>query len=366
MPAYRCQATHLAQRIDLVHLWRWNLHAAVTTLAISPIMFGWFAGWPIVLQADIPIQWGVRAQLAADAPLEATRGPLPELAPPSAAQVPLVERITAYRVQPGDTLQAVADRFGISVETLVWANGIVNPDLLEEGQELTVLPVAGVLHTVQEGDTVAALAEQYGTSPVRLIEANGLAEPYALVVGQRLLVPGGQPLAQAGAQRVIEWPAPGTGHLNRRQFIEAAAQAAQETQRRLRVPASVTIAQAIHESYWGTSKLARNANNYFGIKARNGEGTAGVYWMDAWEVINGQNVIMPEPFRAYHSPEESFVDHGLFFLRNSRYHGAFRYVDDPRAFATAIARAGYATDPDYAAKLIRLMDQYNLYQYDLR
>jgi flagellum-specific peptidoglycan hydrolase FlgJ len=128
----------------------------------------------------------------------------------------------------------------------------------------------------------------------------------------------------------------------------------------------VTIAQAIHESYWGSSNLAKNANNFFGIKARNGEGSAGVYMMDAWEVINGQDVVIPEPFRKYNSPDESFLDHGQFFLRNSRYHGAFKYSDDPRAFAQAIADAGYATDPAYAPKLIRIMDQYDLYQYDLR
>jgi LysM repeat protein len=338
-----------------VKFWRWNLHAAITTLAVSPLMLGWAWGLPLfspneptARAANVPAAMAAEASLA---PMEEVR--------------PLVARITTYRVQVDDTLQDLARRFGISPETLLWANTVGDPDRLKPDLELMVLPVSGVLHTVVEGDTLANLAERYGATAVRLIEANGLTEPYTLAVDQRLIVPGGAPLPPTPPTRVAEWPAPGTGERNKRQFIEASAVGAQDAQRRLRIPASVTIAQAIHESYWGSSKLARNANNFFGIKARNGEGSAGTYWMDAWEVVNGEDVIVPEPFRKYASPDESFYDHGMFFLRNSRYHGAFRYSDNPRAFARAVADAGYATDPDYAPKLIRIMDQYNLYQYDL-
>ena len=276
----------------------------------------------------------------------------------------LLERVSTYRVVSGDTLNRIAARSGISVETLKWANGLGDPNRLVPGQELTILPVNGVLHMVAAGETVADLAGRYGTTAARLAEANHLEEPFALDGGQRLLVQDGRPLPAAAAASGGAWPAPGTGNRFKQQFIEASAAAAQESQRRTRVPVSVAIAQAIHESDWGTSGLARNANNFFGIKARNGEGSAGVYMMDAWEVINGQDVVVPEPFRAYNNPAESFVDHGLFFVRNSRYHRAFAYADEPREFARAIADAGYATDPSYAAKLIRIMDLYNLYQYD--
>jgi LysM repeat protein len=278
----------------------------------------------------------------------------------------LLEQVTTYRVVSGDTLNRIAVRSGITVETLKWANGLGDPNRLVPGQELTILPVNGVLHTVAAGEKVADLATRYGAAAARLIEANHLEEPYALDAGQRLLVPDGRPLPAAVSTGGGAWPAPGTGNRFKQQFIEASAAAAQESQRRTRVPVSVAIAQAIHESDWGTSGLARNANNFFGIKARNGEGSAGVYMMDAWEVINGEDVVVPEPFRAYNSPAESFVDHGLFFVRNNRYHPAFAYADEPREFARAIADAGYATDPSYAAKLIRIMDLYNLYQYDRR
>jgi len=343
-----------------VKLWRWNLHAAIATLAVSPLMLGWAWSLPLLNQPDGWLRGGRHEQTA----FAAERVALPPLAP--AETQPLVARVTTYRTEAGDTLTALARRFGISVDTLRWANALPEDDRLPVGTDLLVLPVSGVLHTVVAGDTVANLAERYGVTVERLVEANGLAEPAApLGAGQRLLVPGAQPLPPTPATQTAEWPAPGTGDHHKRQFIEAAAAAAQDSQRRLGVPASVSIAQAIHESYWGTSKLAREANNFFGIKARNGEGSAGTYWMDAWEVVGGEDVVVPEPFRAYNNPAESFLDHGMFFLQNSRYHGAFKYSEDARRFAKAIAEAGYATDPEYAAKLIHIMDQYDLYQYDL-
>ena len=148
-------------------------------------------------------------------------------------------------------------------------------------------------------------------------------------------------------------------------FILKAAAAARSSQWVTDVPASVTIAQAILESDWGRSELSTEYNNYFGIKALTKPGSAGVAWFDVWEVIDDEDVIQTEPFRAYNNAVESFVDHGEFFLGNRRYRRALAVRSDPRAFARAINRAGYATDPDYAPKLIELMDRFDLYIYDL-
>jgi flagellar protein FlgJ len=126
----------------------------------------------------------------------------------------------------------------------------------------------------------------------------------------------------------------------------------------------VTLAQAILESYWGSSRLAREANNYFGIKAQMRGGTAGSIWLNVWEVISGRNVVQSQAFRAYNSTAESFVDHGLFFVENGRYARAMAVKNDPKQFAREINRAGYASDPAYASKLIGLMDRYGLYRYD--
>jgi flagellum-specific peptidoglycan hydrolase FlgJ len=70
-------------------------------------------------------------------------------------------------------------------------------------------------------------------------------------------------------------------------------------------------------------------------------------------------------FKSYTSLADSIADHGRWFHDNSRYHRALKVKDDPRAFAQAIADAGYATDPAYPGKLIGLMDKFNLYAYDV-
>jgi flagellum-specific peptidoglycan hydrolase FlgJ len=148
------------------------------------------------------------------------------------------------------------------------------------------------------------------------------------------------------------------------QFFQIYGAEAQTSAVKTGAPASVTLAQAALESDWGDSRLSKDAKNFFGIKAIDKEGTAGVVYMNTWEVVNGKNIVISQPFRAYHSAAESFTDHGLFFQENRRYSGALRVKDDAQAFARAIANAGYATDPAYATKLIKLMDKFNLYQFD--
>ena len=141
-------------------------------------------------------------------------------------------------------------------------------------------------------------------------------------------------------------------------------QPAKASQARSGVPASVTVAQAILESDWGASSLARIANNYFGIKATGKIGSGGVVWMRTWEVIGGQDVYLQEPFRAYRSMADSVADHARLFTGLRLYSAAMKVVHDPLAFAEAIHTAGYSTDPGYVSKLARLMDQYDLGRLD--
>jgi flagellum-specific peptidoglycan hydrolase FlgJ len=289
-----------------------------------------------------------------------------------------------YVVQPGDTVRTIAQQFGVSNETIIWENDLTDPDYLEIGRELQILPYTGLIHEVRPGDTVASVANGYDALVTDVIAANKLTEPYIIVVGQKLAVPGGyRPLPQKVVLQpgdTVEAPAddslaiasvsapkrslPVLGNTPQEQFIASIGEAAVVSQDQTGIPASVTIAQAILETYWGSSRLAREANNYFGIKAQTQSGPAGSVTFDVWEVIGGRNVFRSEPFRAYNSIAESFVDHARFFVDNSRYAGAIAVRDDAQQFARAINRAGYATDPSYAGKLIGLMDRYNLYRFD--
>jgi flagellum-specific peptidoglycan hydrolase FlgJ len=306
-------------------------------------------------------------------------------ATPSEPDTPLA--IRTYTVEEGDSVRTIAKQFGVTNETIIWENDLTDPDILQVGQELRILPFSGLIHEVHPGDTVASIANAYDAPVQDVISANKLTDPFIIVVGQKIAVPGGyRPLPQ----KVVVAPAPDTvqappsetddqvaavvtapahklptlGNTPQEQFINSIAEAAVASADQTGVPASVTIAQAILESYWGSSRLAQDANNYFGIKAQTRGGSAGSLTLDVWEVIGGRNVVQRQAFRAYNTIAESFVDHGLFFLQNARYASAMAAKDDPRRFAVEINRDGYATDPSYASKLIGLMDRYNLYRYD--
>ena len=106
------------------------------------------------------------------------------------------EEIIRYVVKPGDTLSSIARRFGISVDTIKWANGLeLNPDLLRVGQELIILPVSGVYHVVEEGETLEEIARRYKVKPEEIVnyKPNGLKDVNdPLPVDKVLIVPGGE------------------------------------------------------------------------------------------------------------------------------------------------------------------------------
>jgi len=125
---------------------------------------------------------------------------------------------------------------------------------------------------------------------------------------------------------------------------------------RVRLPASITLAQAILESSFGNSYLARQANNHFGIKCHDWAG-AKVYKDDDAK---------DECFRSYSTTYESFVDHSEF-LQRSRYASLYNLdIYNYKAWAKGLRKAGYATNPAYAEKLIAVIERYNLNKYDVK
>ena len=123
---------------------------------------------------------------------------------------------------------------------------------------------------------------------------------------------------------------------------------------------SLVTAMAINETGWGQSSLSRRAHNYFGIKAPPGQGVV----EPTQEVIEGRWVTVWARFRAYPSLEESVRDLGQFLRANPRYDAVWSTAINPRLSARTLLAAGYATDPDWADKLIRLIDGYNLEALD--
>lgn len=142
-------------------------------------------------------------------------------------------------------------------------------------------------------------------------------------------------------------------------FIAAIGPAARELAVTTKIPASFTTGQAALESAWGKAAIQ---NNLFGIKADaswHGPTASRV----THEFVNGQRVTITAKFRAYPSWLASLQDHAAFLLTNPRYKPAFAHTDGP-GFARAIAACGYATDPDYAQKIIEIINAHGLQSLD--
>ena len=139
-------------------------------------------------------------------------------------------------------------------------------------------------------------------------------------------------------------------------YISRYSPLAIEEMYRTGVPASITMAQGMLESGSGTSRLAVEGNNHFGIKCHRGWSGRSMYASD-----DRPN----ECFRVYDSPEESFRDHSDFLRYQDRYKFLFDLeLTDYKSWALGLKKAGYATSPDYAAHLITIIERYHLYDLD--
>lgn len=102
--------------------------------------------------------------------------------------------IVQYEVASGDTISSIAQKFGISADTIKWANGLTS-DAIKPGQTLKILPVSGVSHTVKSGDTLESVAKKYSAEPQAIVDFpfNDVPDDFKLKVGQLLIVPDGSP-----------------------------------------------------------------------------------------------------------------------------------------------------------------------------
>ena len=138
-------------------------------------------------------------------------------------------------------------------------------------------------------------------------------------------------------------------------YIHTYANIAVDEMNQYGIPASITLAQGILESGAGDGELTRRANNHFGIKCHNWDG----------ERVYHDDDRAQECFRKYSDAKYSFRDHSLFLTGRSRYSKLFALrKTDYKGWARGLKAAGYATDPKYPAKLIGLIERYELDRYD--
>jgi LysM repeat protein len=143
---------------------------------------------------------------------------------------------------------------------------------------------------------------------------------------------------------------------SRQEYIDQYKELAIKEMNRTGIPASITLAQGILESANGNSRLATKANNHFGIKCHSN-------WKG--KTIRKDDDAKNECFRKYPSAYDSFIDHSDFLVRGQRYAFLFEYkTTDYKKWAKGLKKAGYATSPTYATRLIQIIEDHQLYQYD--
>lgn len=144
--------------------------------------------------------------------------------------------------------------------------------------------------------------------------------------------------------------------ITREEYIQKFYRLAVSEMERSGIPASITLAQGCLEAQNGNSRLALEGNNHFGIKCKSD-------WRG--KTIHHDDDAKQECFRKYAHAEASYIDHSNFLMNSSRYSSLFQL--DPRdyvSWAKGLKKAGYATDPTYADRLIKIIEDNRLYVYD--
>ena len=148
----------------------------------------------------------------------------------------------------------------------------------------------------------------------------------------------------------------GAERQTREEYVEKYKTIAIAHMERYGIPASITMAQGILESDSGNSRLSLSSNNHFGIKCKK-------HWTG--DRVYHDDDAKGECFRAYPTVEASYQDHADFLDQSPRYDSLFAYPsDDYRSWARGLKAAGYATAPDYAERLVKIIESMKLYLLD--
>lgn len=159
-----------------------------------------------------------------------------------------------------------------------------------------------------------------------------------------LLIFAGSSFAQAKRNKTYE------------EYVKTYQALAVEHMKKYKIPASITLGQGLLESGAGKSSLTLKSNNHFGIKCHNN-------WKG--ETVIARDDRPDDCFRKYKKAEESYEDHSKFLTAHKRYSSLFDLdITDYKGWARGLQKAGYATDKAYANKLIKLIEDYELYRYD--
>ena len=258
---------------------------------------------------------------------------------------------------------------------------LAESEILANQVHTSLISETGAVNRGVRRDTFAVLRET--AIPAILVELGFMSNPSDL---QKIKEDAYQTkLANALAQGIDNWygavgskPTSGTSiqkkstqqsqmTTSQQSFFNNILPAIQQVSQKNSIVTSVMLAQSILESGWGTSQLATNAYNIFGIKA-DSSWKGNTYTVQTKEVVNGKTITVEKQFRAYKSLLESISDYGSFFTSTAwrmKNYASFLQATNYETALTSLLASGYATDPAYAEKLKSLIQRYGLDQYDL-
>lgn len=292
-------------------------------------------------------------------------GAAPKAPATTASPAPAAKPTTSgsYTVKSGDTLYAIASRLGMPINSLLSVNNLRLSSIIYPGQVLKTSSTASATPTPSK-----PTAPSSNSGEIKYIAAADVNHDGFMTMAEYnayMNSPHNNTIVNVSNGHVSQANVGGINvsglSASQAAWLRNAAIDARNATAGTGVRASVTLAQAIIESGWGNSALARAPyNNLFGIKVTAGW-TGNQVIMATGEYFNGRYVTVNAAFRAYASQEASFRDHTNFLLQNSRYpaNGVINSASY-QAMANGLQRAGYATSPTYASTLISVVQRYNL------
>jgi len=138
--------------------------------------------------ADKSIDTNLNINIVSDTSLQPATGPMGVFDGKGTPDF-TVEDMSVYVVRKGDSVSQIADMFGVSTNTILWANDMKKSDKLAEGDTLLILPISGIQHTVVKGETLANIAKRYKVDTLTITSFNGIDADAKLAIGDELIIP---------------------------------------------------------------------------------------------------------------------------------------------------------------------------------
>ncbi len=252
--------------------------------------------------------------------------------------IPENDEISVYVVKEGDVLSEVAEMFGVSVNTIMWANDLKKTTDISEGDVLVILPISGVRHTVKKGDTISKIAKIYNADALEVARYNGLAEDDSLKEGDEVIVPHGEiippkpvkkPGSTSGQRRDGSSPSTATRYAGLPTYSGyytrpiSGGTKTQGIHGNNGVDIAAAVGTPLYASAGGTVIVARTGGwnggygNYVVIKHDNGTQTLYGH-MNTVTVFAGQSIGQGDPIGTLGSSGNSTGPHIHFEIRGAR------------------------------------------------